>query len=100
MLPFALSALRNRRPGNGEFCCKTAAIGIGGSSALGMAAIGRTFMQPVLRLYEDVLSNGSEASLPALPRMFFVVHGSGTIADRLLGDGDTFNSEPASVLKA
>ena len=57
-------------------------------------------MPPTLRLYEDVLSNGAEASLPALPRMIFVAHGSGTIADRLLGDGDTFNSEAAIALKA
>jgi hypothetical protein len=60
----------------------------------------RTRMPPTLRLYEDVLSNGAEASLPALPRMIFVVHGSGTIADRTLGDGDTFNSEAAIALKA
>ena len=40
-------------------------------------------MPPVLRLYEDVLSNdAAEVSLPALPRMIFVVHGSVTIADR------------------
>jgi hypothetical protein len=57
-------------------------------------------MPPTLRLYEDVLANGAEASLPALPRMIFVVHGSGTIGDRTLGDGDTFSNEAAAVLKA
>ncbi len=48
-------------------------------------------MQPTLRLYEDVLANGAEASLPAQPRMIFVVHGSVAIADRNLGDGETFD---------
>ncbi|MGA2893118.1 MAG: hypothetical protein ABSE22_09625 [Xanthobacteraceae bacterium] len=57
-------------------------------------------MLPTLRLYEDVLSNGAEASLPALPRMLFLVHGEATIADRTLRDGDTFNSEAAVTLKA
>jgi hypothetical protein len=57
-------------------------------------------MQPVLRLYEDVLSNGSEAALPALPRMVFLVHGSLTIGDRTLADGETWNGEGAVTLKA
>ena len=46
-------------------------------------------MYPTLRLYEDVLANGAEASWPALPRMIFVVHGAVTIADRTLRDDDT-----------
>ncbi len=57
-------------------------------------------MQPVLRLYEDVLSNGSEAALPALPRMIFVVHGSLTVADRTVTDGEAWSSEGAATLKA
>jgi hypothetical protein len=57
-------------------------------------------MQPTLRLYEDVLANGAEASLSGLPRMIFVVHGSVAIADRNLGDGETFASEAAAALKA
>jgi hypothetical protein len=57
-------------------------------------------MLPTLRLYEDVLSNGAEAALPALPRMLFLVHGEGTIADRTLRDGDTFNGEAAVTHKA
>ena len=60
----------------------------------------RTGMRPTLRLYEDVLANGAEASLPAQPRMIFVVHGSVAIADRNLGDGETFNGEAAIALKA
>jgi hypothetical protein len=57
-------------------------------------------MQPVLRLYEDVLSNGNEASLPALPRMIFVVHGSLTIGDRAFADGEAWSGEGAATLKA
>jgi len=41
-------------------------------------------MLPTLRLCEDVLSNDSEMSLPAHPRMIFVVHGAIAIADRIL----------------
>jgi hypothetical protein len=57
-------------------------------------------MQPVLRLYEDVLSNDSEAALPALPRMIFSVHGSITVADRMLRDGEAWSGEGAVTLKA
>jgi hypothetical protein len=53
-----------------------------------------------LRLTEDILSNGNEASLPAAPRMIFVVHGSVTIADRALKADDAFSSEGAVTLKA
>jgi len=58
-------------------------------------------MPPVLRLYEDVLSNdAAEVSLPALPRMAFVVHGAVTIADRTLRDGEAWSGEGAVRLKA
>jgi hypothetical protein len=43
-------------------------------------------MHPVLRLYEDVLSNAMEMALPALPRLIFVVHGSIAIAENVLPD--------------
>ena len=53
-------------------------------------------MHPVLRLYEDIFSGGAPgASLPALPRMIFVVHGSVTIDGRTLTDGDTWHGEQA-----
>jgi hypothetical protein len=55
---------------------------------------------PQLRLYEDILSNGNEASLPAAPRMIFVVHGSATIADRALKADEAFSGEGAVKLKA
>jgi hypothetical protein len=57
-------------------------------------------MPPILRLYEDVLSNGSEAALTARPRMIFVVHGSITVAGRTLQDGETWSGEGAETLKA
>jgi hypothetical protein len=57
-------------------------------------------MQPALRLYEDVLSNGSEAALTARPRMIFVVHGSIAVAGRTLQDGEAWSGEGAETLKA
>jgi hypothetical protein len=57
-------------------------------------------MPSELRLYEDVLPNGGEAALPALPRMIFVVHGSLTVADRTLNDGEAWSGEGAVMLKA
>src|SRR5580704_2723030 len=61
---------------------------------------GEAKMHSVLRLYEDVLSDGGEAALPALPRMIFVVHGSVAITDRMLHDEETFSGEGAVMLKA
>jgi hypothetical protein len=57
-------------------------------------------MNSLLRLYEDVLSNGAEVSLPALPRLIFVVHGSIAIGDRLLRDDEAVGSEDAVRLKS
>ena len=62
-------------------------------------------MHPLLRLYEDVLPNDAEVSLPALPRMIFVVHGSvvcgsRAIADKLLHDNEAWSGEGAVALKA
>ena len=52
-------------------------------------------MPPVLRLFEDVLANGAEVSLPACPRMIFVVHGTIAMADRALRDDEGLGSESA-----
>src|ERR1700685_4707415 len=60
---------------------------------------GGGMMHPELRLYEDVLPNGGEAALPALPRMIFVVHGSLAVADRTLSDGEAWSGESAVMLK-
>src|ERR1700733_6671628 len=57
-------------------------------------------MPPELRLYEDVLANDGEVSLPAAPRMIFVVHGSVAAADHGLRDGETLSGEGAVALKA
>ena len=57
-------------------------------------------MPPVLRLYEDVLANDAELSLPAGPRLIFVLHGSVTKADRLLHAGEAIGSEIAARVKA
>jgi hypothetical protein len=56
-------------------------------------------MPPVLRLYEDVLANDAEISLPALPRMVFVVHGSVATSDRTLHDDEGLGSESAISFK-
>jgi hypothetical protein len=57
-------------------------------------------MPPMLRLYEDVLSIDGEVSLPASPRMIFVVHGSLAAADHGMRDGETLSGEGGVTLKA
>jgi hypothetical protein len=57
-------------------------------------------MRPVLRLYEDVLSSAAKVSLPALPRMIFVVHGAVVIADRALHSEEAWSGEGAVSLTA
>src|SRR5262249_28197537 len=66
----------------------------------GMPSRETVAMPPVLALYEDVVSSAATLALPALPRMIFVVHGTVTIADRLLLDGDTWHGEGAVTLIA
>jgi hypothetical protein len=51
-------------------------------------------MAPVLRLYEDTLSNTAEAvRLPPVPRVIFVVHGAATIGGIAVNDGETWHGE-------
>ncbi len=57
-------------------------------------------MQPVLRLCEDVLPDGAAVSLPALPRMAFVVHGAIAAADKVLRDGEAWSGEDAATFTA
>jgi hypothetical protein len=58
-------------------------------------------MPPVLRLYEDVLSNGAEVTLPARPRMIFVAHGAIAMADHgPLRDDEAIGSESAISFKS
>ena len=57
-------------------------------------------MAPMLRLYEDVLANEAEMSLPARPRMIFVTHGGITVGDQSLRDDEALGSEKAVTCKA
>jgi hypothetical protein len=58
-------------------------------------------MVPVLRLYEDVLSNsGAEVALPALPRLIYIAHGSLAVAERVLRDDETWSGEVAVAFRA
>ena len=57
-------------------------------------------MQSVLRLYEDTLSSGSEARLPALPRVVFVVHGALAVGDRGIGGGEAWHGDGAVIMRA
>ena len=57
-------------------------------------------MPPVLRLCEDVLADGAALSLPARPRLAFVVHGSIAAGDRVLRDGEAWSGEDAATFKA
>ncbi len=50
-------------------------------------------MHPELRLIEDFLTDKGVLRLPALPRMLFMVRGSLTIGQRVLGPGEAFFSE-------
>lgn len=58
-------------------------------------------MVPVLRLYEDTLSDAAAGvRLSALPRMIFVVHGDATIDGARLRDGRAWHGENAATLTA
>ena len=57
-------------------------------------------MPPVLTLYEDILGSGVVLELPPLARMIFIVHGSVTIADRLLSDGEAWNGQGELTMRA
>jgi hypothetical protein len=58
-------------------------------------------MHPMLRLFEDVLSNdGAMIDLPVLPRMIFVAHGAVMIGERTFRDHETWSGEEAVALRA
>jgi quercetin dioxygenase-like cupin family protein len=57
-------------------------------------------MHPVRRLCEDVLANDVEVTLPALPRMIFVVHGRLAVPNRVLNDGEAWSGEAAVTFMA
>ena len=56
-------------------------------------------MAPVLRLYEDTLSNTADAvELAPVPRMIFVVHGAATIGGCAVSDGEAWHGEAKVML--
>jgi len=57
-------------------------------------------MPPVLRLYEDILSNDAALALPALPRMVFVVHGGVSVEGGTLGEGEAWHGEGTASVRA
>ena len=58
-------------------------------------------MHPVLRLFEDTIAGGSpDVSLPALPRMIFIVHGEVTVSGKTLRDGETWNGDGGAAMTA
>jgi hypothetical protein len=50
-------------------------------------------MHPELRLIEDFLTDKGAISLPALPRMLFVVRGAVNVGQRVLGQGEALFGE-------
>ena len=57
-------------------------------------------MAPVLRLIEDIYSDGAALSLPAAPRMIFILHGGVTVVVRTFTDGEAWHGEGPVALKA
>ena len=57
-------------------------------------------MPAMLRLTEDTFSNDAALALPAAARFIFVVHGSVTIAERTLSDGEAWHGEGAVRIAA
>jgi len=57
-------------------------------------------MSATLRLHEDILSTDATVSLPARPRVIFVVHGSIVVGDNLLRGDEAWSGEAAVTLKA
>ena len=57
-------------------------------------------MHPVLRLWEDFLTDRGVLSLPAMPRMLFVVRGAAMIGTRPLGQGEAWHGEDAVAVRA
>jgi hypothetical protein len=57
-------------------------------------------MNPVLRLVEDVLSDGAEMRLRAEPRMIFVLHGTITVTGHPVSDGEAWHGDGAVTMLA
>jgi hypothetical protein len=57
-------------------------------------------MSAMLRLHEDILSTDAVVTLPARPRVIFVVHGAIVVGDNLLRGDEAWSGEAAVTLKA
>jgi quercetin dioxygenase-like cupin family protein len=57
-------------------------------------------MQPELRLTEDFMTDRGALSLPALPRMLYVVRGSIMVGERDVRQGEVLHSEEALTARA
>jgi hypothetical protein len=66
----------------------------------GKMSIGGSPMPPVLRLYEHVFATDADVTLPARPRLLFVVHGSVAVAERVLHDDEAIAGGAAMPVKA
>jgi hypothetical protein len=57
-------------------------------------------MNPILRLVEDIFSDGAEMTLGAEPRMIFVLHGAIAVAGKSFIDGEAYSGEAATSIVA
>jgi quercetin dioxygenase-like cupin family protein len=57
-------------------------------------------MHPVLRLWEDFLTDRGALSLPALPRMLYVVRGAAMAGTRPVAQGEAWHGEDAVTVRA
>jgi quercetin dioxygenase-like cupin family protein len=57
-------------------------------------------MHPVLRLWEDFLTDRGVLSLPALPRMLYMVRGAAMAGTRPLAQGETWYGQDAVTVRA
>ncbi|MGE3986900.1 hypothetical protein [Pseudorhodoplanes sp.] len=57
-------------------------------------------MNPILRLVEDILSDGATMTLGAEPRMIFVVHGAITVSGKPVIEQDAWHGDDAVTVVA
>jgi hypothetical protein len=57
-------------------------------------------MNPILRLVEDVFSDGAELTLQPEPRMVFVLHGAIAVAGKPILDNEAWSGEGAAKIVA
>ena len=57
-------------------------------------------MHPVLRLWEDFLTDRGVLSLPAQPRMLYLVRGNAMVGTHAFGQGEAWHGEDAVTVQA